>query len=191
MRGVGSGDRVIAIGGVALPTFWVGILVVYFLVLLFGWLPPFGYTQLWEEPGKNLQQVIFPSLALGFYNMALIARSTRSAMLEVLREDYIRTARSKGLREKVIITRHALKNALLPVITLAGWQFGMLLAGTVIIEQIFVLPGSGRLLIDSIFHRDFATIQATVMVITFMVLGLNLVIDLIYGWLDPRIRYQQ
>ena len=183
--------RIIVISGVAIPTFWVGILVIYFLVLLFGWLPPFGYAQLWENPGKNLQQLIFPALALGYFKMALIARSTRSAMLEVLREDYIRTARSKGLREQLIITRHALKNALLPVLTLAGWQFGMLLAGTVIIEKIFVLPGMGRLLIDSIFHRDFATIQATVMVITVMVLALNLVIDLIYGWLDPRIRYQQ
>ena len=183
--------RIVAIGGVALPTFWVGILVIYFLVLLFDWLPPFGYVQLWEDPVKNLQQLIFPALALGFYNMALIARSTRSALLEVFREDYIRTARSKGLREELVIIRHALKNAFLPVLTLAGWQFGMLLAGTVVIEKIFVLPGTGRLLIDSIFHRDFATIQATVMVITVMVLGLNLVIDLLYGWLDPRIRYKQ
>ena len=183
--------RVIAISGVSIPTFWVGILVIYFLVLLFDWLPPLGYAQLWEDPVKNLQQLIFPSLVLAFYKMALISRSTRSAMLEVLREDYIRTARSKGLREQLIIARHALKNALLPVITLAGWQFGMLLAGTVIIEKIFVLPGMGRLLIDSIFHRDFATIQATVMVITVLVLSLNLVIDLVYGWLDPRIRYQE
>ena len=182
--------RVVAIGGVALPTFWVGILVIYFLVLLFDWLPPFGYAHIWEDPGKNLQQVIFPALALGFYNMALIARSTRSAMLEVFREDYIRTARSKGLREHLIITRHALKNAFLPVLTLAGWQFGMLLAGTVIIEEIFVLPGIGSLLIDRILKRDFATVQATVMMITVMVLLLNLVIDLIYGWLDPRIRYE-
>ena len=182
--------RVVAIGGVALPTFWVGILVIYFLVLLFDWLPPFGYAHIWEDPGKNLQQVIFPALALGFYNMALIARSTRSAMLEVFREDYIRTARSKGLREHLIITRHALKNAFLPVLTLAGWQFGMLLAGTVIIEEIFVLPGIGSLLIDRILKRDFATVQATVMMITAMVLLLNLVIDLIYGWLDPRIRYE-
>ena len=182
--------RVVAIGGVALPTFWVGILVIYFLVLLFDWLPPFGYAHIWEDPGKNLQQVIFPALALGFYNMALIARSTRSAMLEVFREDYIRTARSKGLREHLIITRHALKNAFLPVLTLAGWQFGMLLAGTVIIEEIFVLPGIGSLLIDRILKRDFATVQATVMMITAMVLLLNLVIDVIYGWLDPRIRYE-
>ena len=182
--------RVVAIGGVALPTFWVGILVIYFLVLLFDWLPPFGYAQIWEDPGKNLQQVIFPALALGFYNMALIARSTRSAMLEVFREDYIRTARSKGLREHLIITRHALKNAFLPVLTLAGWQFGMLLAGTVIVEEIFVLPGIGSLLIDRILKRDFATVQATVMMITAMVLLLNLVIDVIYGWLDPRIRYE-
>ena len=182
--------RIIAIGGVAIPTFWVGILVIYLLVLLFNWLPPFGYAQLWEDPGRNLQQMIFPALALGFYNMALIARVTRSSMLEVLREDYIRTARAKGLGERLILMRHALKNAFLPVLTLSGWQFGTLLAGTVIIETIFVLPGMGRLLISSILHRDYTTIQATVMVITVMVLLLNLVIDLVYGWLDPRIRYQ-
>ena len=182
--------RIIAIDGVAIPTFWAGILVIYLLVLLFNWLPPFGYAQLWEDPGRNLQQMIFPALALGFYNMALIARVTRSSMLEVLREDYIRTARAKGLGERLILMRHALKNAFLPVLTLSGWQFGTLLAGTVIIETIFVLPGMSRLLISSILHRDYTTIQATVMVITVMVLLLNLVIDLVYGWLDPRIRYQ-
>ena len=128
--------RIIAIDGVAIPTFWVGILVIYLLVLLFNWLPPFGYAQLWEDPGRNLQQMIFPALALGFYNMALIARVTRSSMLEVLREDYIRTARAKGLGERLILMRHALKNAFLPVLTLSGWQFGTLLAGTVIIETI-------------------------------------------------------
>jgi peptide/nickel transport system permease protein len=181
--------RVISIAGVALPTFWVGILMVFFLVLLFNWLPPPAYKNLWEEPLTNLQQLIFPAIALGFYDMAFIARVTRSSMLEVFREDYIRTARSKGLIEPVVIVRHALKNAFLPVLTISGWQFGRLLAGTVIIETIFRVPGMGKLLIDSIIHRDYTMTQAIVMVVAIMVLFLNLIVDLLYGWLDPRIRY--
>jgi peptide/nickel transport system permease protein len=182
-------SRSIAIAGIAFPNFWVGILIVYFLVRFFDWLPPLGYVNLWENPLTNLQQIIFPAIALGFYNMALIARVTRSAMLEVLRDDYIRTARSKGLKERVVIGRHALKNAFLPVLTISGWQFGRLIAGTVLIETIFLVPGMGKLLIDSIFHRDYIMIQAIVMVVTVVVLVLNLVIDLLYAWLDPRIRY--
>ena len=172
-----------------MPTFWTAILIMLFLVNLFGWLPPLGYTDLWEDPLTNLQQLIFPAIALGFYNMALIARVTRSAMLEVFREDYIRTARSKGLAERVVIVRHALKNASLPVLTISGWQVGRLLAGTVIIEQIFLVPGMGKLLIDSITWRDFTMIQALVMIVAVMVLLLNLLVDLMYAWLDPRIRY--
>jgi peptide/nickel transport system permease protein len=182
-------SRSIAIAGIAFPNFWVGILIVYFLVRFFDWLPPLGYVNLWENPLTNLQQIVFPAIALGFYNMALIARVTRSAMLEVLRDDYIRTARSKGLKERVVIGRHALKNAFLPVLTISGWQFGRLIAGTVLIETIFLVPGMGKLLIDSIFHRDYIMIQAIVMVVTVVVLVLNLVIDLLYAWLDPRIRY--
>ena len=182
-------SRIVAIAGVAMPNFWLAILIIIVLVNVFGWLPPLGYADLWENPGKNLVQLVFPAIALGFYNMALIARVTRSAMLEVFREDYIRTARSKGLNERVIIVRHALKNASLPVLTISGWQIGRLLAGTVIIEKIFLVPGVGRLLIDSVFARDFTMIQAIVMMVATMVLLLNLVVDLMYGWLDPRIRY--
>jgi peptide/nickel transport system permease protein len=126
---------------------------------------------------------------LGFYDSCFIARVTRSAVLEVFREDYIRTARSKGLAERLVIYRHALKNAFLPVITVVGWQFGRVLSGTVIIENIFVVPGMGGLLIFSILHRDFTTIQAVVVLVTLMVLIVNLIIDLLYAWLDPRIRY--
>ena len=150
---------------------------------------PLGYTDLWERPGTNLQQLIFPAVALGFSNMAFIARVTRSAMLEVFREDYIRTARSKGLGERAVIYRHALKNALLPVVTVSGYEFGRLIGGTVIIEVIFSVPGVGRLLIDSIFHRDFPMIQAIVMIIAVIVLALNVALDLFYAWLNPRIRY--
>ena len=182
--------RVVAIAGVALPTFWTGILVIYFLTLVFEWLPPLGYTDLWDDPWKNLQQLIFPAIALGVFNMAFVARVTRSAMLEVFREEYVRTARAKGLAERVVIARHALRNALLPVVTVSGWQFGQLVGSAVIIENIFLVPGLGRFLLESIFQRDYAVTQAVIMVITFWVVLANLFVDMVYGWLDPRIRYQ-
>jgi len=181
--------RIISITGVALPNFWVGILIVYFLVLFFAWMPPLGYANLWDDPATNLQQFIFPALALGFFEMAFTARVTRSSMLEVYREDYTRTARGKGLAERVVILRHALKNALLPMVTVSGYEFGRLLAGTVVIENIFMVPGMGKLLIDSVLHRDYTTVQAVVVVTTVSVLILNLVLDMIYGWLNPRIRF--
>ena len=181
--------RIITIAGVAIPNFWLAILMIFFLVLLFEWVPSFVYVSLWEDPLANLKQMFFPALALGFSNMAFIARVTRSAMLEVFREDYIRTARSKGLRETVVVFRHALKNALLPVVTIAGYEFGRLMAGTIIIEVIFMVPGMGRLLVTSIFHRDFPVIQAVIVLITVLVLVLNMALDLLYAWLNPRIRY--
>ena len=181
--------RLVTIAGVAMPNFWLAILIIFFLVLTFGWMPPIVYVSLWEDPVSNLKQMFFPALALGFSNMAFIARITRSAMLEVFREDYIRTARSKGLGEWVVVFRHALKNALLPVVTISGYEFGRLLGGTVIIEVIFMVPGMGRLLITSIFHRDFPEIQAIIVLITVSVLVLNMALDLLYAWLNPRIRY--
>lgn len=181
--------RIISIAGIALPNFWVAIMIIFFLVLWFNWIPPLGYEDLWDDPWTNLQQLFFPAVALGFSNMAFISRVTRSAMLEVLREDYIRTARSKGLRERAVIFRHALKNALLPVVTVSGYEFGRLIAGTVIIEVIFLVPGMGRLLVDAIFHRDFSMVQAIIVIITMIVVLLNVVMDLIYAWLNPRIRY--
>ena len=181
--------RIISIAGIALPNFWVAIMIIFFLVMWFNWIPPLGYVDLWKDPWANMQQLFFPAVALGFSNLAFISRVTRSAMLEVLREDYIRTARSKGLREGVVISRHALKNALLPVVTVSGYEFGRLIAGTVIIETIFMVPGMGRLLVNSIFHRDFTMVQAIIVVITVIVLGLNVIMDLLYAWLNPRIRY--
>ena len=179
----------ISFTGIGVPTFAVGVLMIYLLVTLFGWLPPLGYADLWNDPGKNLQQMIFPALALAFYNLAFTARVTRSAMLEVLREDYIRTARSKGLAERVVIFLHGLKNACLPVITVSGWQLARLMGGTVIIESIFLVPGMGRLLVESIFQRDYPLIQVEVLVIAAMILFVNLLVDIGYGLLDPRIRY--
>ncbi len=181
--------RVIAFTGIAIPTFVTGLVTIYLLVRVFNWFPPLDYAQIWEDPIKNLTQMVFPSLALGFFMMAFIARVTRSSMLEVLREDYIRTARSKGLAEKRVVFIHALQNAFLPIITVSGWAFGILLGGTVIIERIFVLPGMGTLLLDSIFNRDYPVVQAEILVIAGLVLFLNLVVDLLYAWVDPRIRF--
>jgi peptide/nickel transport system permease protein len=176
--------------GIALPTFWLGILIVYALAAFFQWLPPLGYATLWDDPLLNLQQLIFPAVTLAFHDLAFTARVTRSSMLEVMREDYLRTARAKGLMDVVVIGRHALKNALLPVVTISGYQFARLLGGVIIVESIFVVPGMGTLLIDSIIHRDFIVLQAIVLLIAAVVLILNLLIDLLYGVLDPRIHYQ-
>ena len=181
--------RVLSITGIATPNFWVAIMTIFFLVQFFNWAPPLAYVDPWVDPWVNFQQLIFPALALGTSNMAFITRITRSAMLEVLHEDYIRTARSKGLSENIVIFRHALRNALLPVVTLSGYEFGRLISGTVIIEVIFLVPGMGRLLITSIFHRDFPMIQATIVLIAVVVLVLNLFLDLLYAYLNPRIRY--
>ena len=153
-------------------------------------MPPLGYATLWEDPILNLTQLFFPALAIAFHDLAFTARVTRSSMLEVLREDYVRTARSKGLRETKVLGRHALKNAILPIITVSGYQFARLLGGTIIIETIFAVPGLGAFLIESIIHRDFVVIQAVVLLTAAVVLTLNLIIDLVYGMLDPRIRYQ-
>ena len=181
--------RFISMVGLSVPTFVVGLVTVYLLVRVFNWLPPLDYTPPWEDLGSNLSQMIFPAITVAFFTMAFIARVTRSSVLEVLQEDYIRTARSKGLMEIRVLLIHALKNAFLPIITVTGWAFGVLLGGTVIIETIFVLPGMGTLLIDAMAHRDYPIIESEVFVIAGMVLVLNLVVDLLYGWLDPRIRY--
>ena len=181
--------KVFTLTGIAMPNFLVGILVIYVLARWFDWLPPLGYANLWDDPLTNLQQLLFPALALGYANCAFTARVTRSSMLEVMREDYIRTARSKGLNEFFVIFRHALKNAFLPVITVSGFQFARLLGGSVLIEQIFLVPGIGSLLVDSIFHRDFNIIQATIILVAMLILVLNLIIDLLYGWINPRVRY--
>jgi peptide/nickel transport system permease protein len=183
------GLRVFSIIGLAMPTFWVAALVILALSLWFNWIPPLGYVAPWEDPWKNFVQLIFPAVALAYSTNAVTARITRSQMLEVLREDYVRTALAKGLRERVVIYRHALKNASLPVITLFGVQFAALLGGSVVVESVFSLPGIGRLLIFSINTRDFPMIQFLVTFIAFIFLSVNLIIDLLYGWLDPRIRY--
>ena len=181
--------RMFTLSGIALPSFWVGLLIVAALSYWFNWLPRLGYVNFWESPFANLEQLIFPALALAFTEIAFSARITRSTMLEVMREDYVRTARAKGLSEMVVVGRHALKNALLPVITVSGWQLGRLLGGAVVIERIFVVPGIGNYLIDAVNHRDYTVIQALMMLAAILILSINFFIDLFYGWLDPRIRY--
>lgn len=181
--------KIFTIAGVALPTFWVGILILFVLGYYFNWVPPLNYASFFENPVINLQQMIFPAIALGYFNTAFAARLTRSTMLEVMHEDYIRTARSKGLKEIAVIGRHAIKNAFLPVITIVGFQLGRLFGGAVAIEAIFVVPGVGRLLVDSVLIRDYPVVQACILMIALVVLALNLVVDLLYGWLNPRIRY--
>ena len=183
-------SRFLSLVGIALPTFWLSILMVYFLAYTFNWLPPLGYATLWEDPFLNLEQLFFPALAIAFHDLAFTARVTRSSMLEVLREDYMRTARAKGLKEMTVVGRHALKNAILPVITVSGYQFARALGGVIIVETIFVVPGLGRFVIESIIHRDFVVLQAVILLTAAVVLFLNLVIDMLYGVLDPRIRYQ-
>ena len=182
-------SRLITVIGIALPNFWVAIMVIFILSNYFNWLPPRGYVNFQDGPWDNIQQIFFPALALAVTHTAFVARITRSATLEVFREDYIRTARSKGLTEMVVIGRHALKNAMLPVITVLAYEFGRLMGGTVIIESIFSIPGMGKLLITAISQRDFPMVQAIVVLITILVLALNVITDLIYAWLNPRIRY--
>jgi len=181
--------KIFTIAGVALPTFWVGILILFVLGYFFNWVPPLDYASFLENPLTNMQQLIFPAIALGYFNTAFAARLTRSTMLEVMHEDYIRTARSKGLKELSVISRHAIKNAFLPVVTIIGFQLGRLFGGAVAIEAIFVVPGVGRLLVDSVLIRDYPVVQACILMIALVVLVLNLFVDLLYGWLNPRIRY--
>lgn len=156
---------VFAVTGVALPTFWVGILMLFVLGNYFNWVPALRYADLWDDPLTNLTQLIFPALALGYINTAFVARLTRSAMLEVMREDFIRTARSKGLAEITVVVRHAMKNAFLPVITVVGFQLARLFGGAVVIEKIFNVPGVGTLLVDSVLIRDYPVVQAIILLI--------------------------
>ena len=181
--------RFFTLVGVSIPNFLFAVLLILFLVSMFGWLPPLGYADLWVDPLTNLKQMAFPALSLALYDMAFIARVTRSSMMEILREDYMRTARAKGLSEKTVLIRHGLKNAALPILTMTGWQFGRLFEGAVIIETIFLMPGMGRILIEAVFQFDFPMIQAVIVIIGTGILTINLCVDLLYGFLDPRIRY--
>jgi peptide/nickel transport system permease protein len=182
--------RIFSIAGLSIPSFWLGILIILFFIIYFHWLPPLTFTSFWVDPKANLMQLVWPALAVGYRYSAVATRMTRSAVLEVLREDYIRTARAKGLWEKVVLTRHALKNALLPVITVLGLEFAFLVGGLVVTEQVFNLNGIGKLLVESISQRDYTMVQSLVLLTSFVFIFVNFLVDLVNAWLDPRIRYQ-
>ena len=181
--------RGFAIVGLAMPSFFIALLTVLILSRYFHWLPPFGFVHMWENPWVSFQQLIFPALAIGFHSSGTMMRMTRGQMLEVLRDDYIRTARAKGLAERTVIVKHALRNALLPVVTLFGFQVAFLLGGTVVIEIIFAIPGMGQQLIEATLLRDFPIVQTYVLYIAIIAMTANLLVDLTYAWLDPRIQY--
>jgi peptide/nickel transport system permease protein len=187
--------RTLAIAGIATPSFWLGIVSILVVLdishALFGaaWMPPIDYVPFWQDPLRNLSMVILPALTVGYRYSAVTMRMTRSAMLEVLREDYIRTARAKGLVERLIVNRHALKNALLPVVTLIGIEFAFLIGGLVVTEQVFNLNGVGRLFVLAVQNQDYTLTQALVMLTVAVFVFANLAVDLLYAWLDPRIRY--
>jgi peptide/nickel transport system permease protein len=181
--------RVFSIAGLAMPSFWLGILMILAMLIFFKWLPPMIYTPFWVNPWDNLAQLIWPALAVGYRYSAVATRMMRSAMLEVLREDYIRTARAKGLWLKLILTRHAMKNAMLPVITVIGLEFAFLMGGLVVTEQVFNLNGLGLLFVEAISHRDYTLTQALVLIVAAVFIFVNFATDIAYAWLDPRIRY--
>jgi len=181
--------RVLSISGLSLPIFFTGVLILYLLVRVFRWLPPLEYVSLTEAPAENLKQLIWPALAQAYYISAPIMRLTRSQMLEVIRQDFVRTARAKGLGERMVMYRHALSNSLLPVVTFIGWWGGRLLGGVVIMEIIFAVPGMGLALVQAVSYRDYPTVQAIIFVMALIFLTVNLAVDLLYGWLDPRIRF--
>jgi peptide/nickel transport system permease protein len=183
------GARLFAITGLSLPDFWIATMLLLFLSVQVHWLPEFGWFRPWEDPWKNFLAIIFPALIVGYRYSAVSARMTRSAMLEVMREDYVRTARAKGLRERTVVVRHALRNGLIPVITIMGSQVSFLLGGLVILEQIFSLPGMGRYTYDAVIHRDYTVVQGTVFVMAAVYVTVNPLIDLSYALIDPRIRY--
>lgn len=181
--------RIFSIAGLAVPSFWLGIIIILSLLILFGWLPPMFYTPIWVDPWANLSQLIWPALAVGYRYSAVATRMTRSSTLEVLREDYVRTARAKGLWERIVILRHAVKNAMLPVITVLGMEFAFLIGGLVVTEQVFNLNGLGMLFVESIARRDYTMTQALVLLVGFTFVFVNFFVDLLYAWFDPRIHY--
>ena len=180
--------RVVAVSGLAIPSFWLGMLIILGLLSLFNWLPKIGYVPLWEDPLTNLSVTIWPAASVGYRYAAVATRMMRSSLLEVMREDYIRTARAKGVWTRLIMRRHALRNALLPVVTVIGLEFAFLIGGLVVTEQVFNINGIGKLFVDATARGYFNLIQGLVLFIATCFILINLVVDLLYGWLDPRIR---
>lgn len=175
--------------GITVPTFWLGLILIYLFGLYFKWLPVQGYTSPFHDFWLNIRQIIMPIICLAIFPLASTVRQTRSSMLEVMRQDYIRTAWSKGLKERVVIIRHALKNGLIPIVTLSGIGLSSVVGGSIIIEMVFNIPGVGRLAVASFFNQDYPYVQGIVLIISFFVIMVNLIVDISYGWLDPRIRH--
>ena len=182
--------RIFSIGFLAMPIFWTGLIAILISLEFFNWIPPIEYKEIWEDPVENVKKLWLPILILAINSSAVIARMMRSGTLEILRQDYVRTAYAKGLSERLVLSRHVIKNAMLPVITVAGLQAAILFGGVLIMEQLFVLPGIGFKLVSSITTDDFPMIQFIVIMIAFFIMTINLLVDLTYGILDPRIRYQ-
>jgi peptide/nickel transport system permease protein len=180
--------RVAAVSGLAVPAFWLGMLIILALLSLFNWLPKIGYVPIWQDPIANLSVTIWPAASVGYRYAAVATRMMRSSLLEVLREDYIRTARAKGVFTGLIMRRHALRNALLPVVTVIGLEFAFLIGGLVVTEQVFNINGIGKLFVDATARGDFNLLQGLVLFIATIFIFINLFVDLLYGWLDPRIR---
>jgi peptide/nickel transport system permease protein len=186
-------DRIIqvfAVAGLAVPSFWLGMLIIMFLLLTFNWIPPLTFTPIYEDPWRNMSQLIWPALAVGYRYSAVATRMTRSTILEVLQEDYIRTARAKGVFERIVVARHAMRNAMLPVVTVIGLEFAFLIGGLVVTEQVFNLNGIGKLFVETVTRKDYTMVQALVMLVAAFFIFVNFVVDLLYAALDPRIRYR-
>ncbi len=181
--------RVLSLFSLSIPIFWQAAMLILFFSLWLQWTPPVDYTPLTVDPVKNLQQFILPSIVLGTVVAAQLMRMTRSALLDVLRNDYVRTARAKGLGERVVVIRHALRNTLIPIVTVIGAQVGYLLGGAIVTEEVFTLPGVGRLVLNAVYQRDYPLVQGAILFIAMIFTLSNLVVDLLYGYLDPRIRY--
>lgn len=186
---IDAGVTVMALSGISIPNFFLGILLIYAFSIRLAWIPPSGYVEPWIDLQKNLLLMLMPAITLGTALAGAIARFTRNSMLEVLSQDYVRTARAKGLEGRVVVYKHALRNAAIPVVTVIGLQLGGLLGGAVVTEQVFSIPGFGRLLVDSVFNRDFPVLQAVVLISALAVFLINVLTDLLYAAIDPRIRY--
>jgi peptide/nickel transport system permease protein len=179
--------RVAGLIGISIPSFWLATLLLLFTSRVLGWVPPLTYTPFYKDPIKNLSQFILPAISISVFTLAIVMRMVRATMLEVLGQDYVRTARAKGVNRNVVISRHALRNALIPVVTIVGFEVGILMGGSAIVEIIFGLPGIGNTLINAIFNRDYPVVQAATMMLAFIFITVNLIVDLLYGVLDPRI----
>ena len=192
VRREGAVDNVTRVGallGLSVPVFWQGTMLILFFSLYLRWMPPVMWVDFWVAPRRNLTIMILPALCLGTASAANIARITRACMLDVLRSEFVRTAAAKGLADRAVVLKHALRNALIPVVTVAGLQLGILLGGTVVVEEVFTLPGVGRLVLWSIYQRDYPLTQSVILFIAVMFMTINLAVDLLYAYLDPRIRY--